>query len=80
MTLRESQILYTPILLTNFGAAKEAVENGKQGIICDNNKEAFYNMIKSVLDKPICLSIYREYLKKNQISNEVALHQFDSLL
>lgn len=80
MTIKESQILNTPTLVTNFGAAKESIENGKQGLICDKNDEGFYDMIKVVLDYPGKLNAFRNYLKNNRVTNELALFQFDSIL
>lgn len=76
MTIKEAQILNCPTLVTHFGPADEAVENGKQGIICDNSTEGVYTMIKSVLKKPTVLKEYRSYLLCHPVTNEIALNQF----
>lgn len=76
MTNKEAQILETPTLITRYGAAEEAVENGKQGLICDNSTEGVYTMMKQVLEHPEELSAYRKYLRENPVTNEVAIAQF----
>lgn len=76
MTIKEAQILDCPTLVTNFGPAHEAVEDGKQGLICDNSTEGVYNMIKAVLQKPETLNEYRLYLKEHPVNNDLALNQF----
>lgn len=80
MTVKESQILNTPTLATNFGAANENIESEKQGLICEKTDEGFYNMIKTILDHPQKLKEYRDYLICNQVTNDTALDQFDSIL
>lgn len=79
MTIKEAQILGCPTLVTNFGPAHEAVEDGKQGQICDNSTEGVYNMIKGVLQKPEILNEYRLYLKKHPVNNDLALNQFSDV-
>lgn len=76
MTNKEAQVLETPTLITRYGAASEAVEDGKQGIICDNSTKGVYNMIKHILQHPEELEIYRKYLHEHPINNNLALRQF----
>lgn len=79
MTIRESLILGTPTFVTNFGAAIEAVENGKQGEICENSTDGVYKMIKSILLAPDKIDKYRKYISQNPIDNAKALEQFDKI-
>ena len=76
MTIKEAQILGCPTLVTNFGPAHEAVEDGKQGFICDNSTEGVYNMIKEVLQHQETLNEYRIYLKEHPVNNDLAINQF----
>lgn len=80
MTIKESQILNTPTLVTNFGAAKESIEIDKQGLICEKTDVGFYDMIKSILDNPTKLKEYKKHLINNKITNDLALKQFNSLV
>lgn len=76
MTNKEAQILGVPTLITNYSAAKEVVDVGKQGDICENSSEGVYQMIKHILQHTEDLKVYREYLKEHPITNELALQQF----
>lgn len=79
MTVREALILGTPAFITNYGAAIEVVENGKQGEICKNSTDGVYKMIRSVLQAPNKINRYREYILHNPIDNTKALGQFDDI-
>lgn len=76
MTIKEAQILGTPALVTNFGAAYETVADKKNGLICDNSSEGVYNLVREILSKPDLLKQYRQYLQSNPVTNDVALDQF----
>ena len=75
MTIKEAQILGTPTLITNFGAAPEVVKDGLHGSICENSTQGVYSMIKDILQKPEQLENYRQYLQENPVNNELALSQ-----
>lgn len=79
MTVREAEIIGTPILTTNFGSAHEAVVDKYQGMICENSTEGVYVMIKSILDTPNELKKFREYLSNNPVTNCIALSQFEAV-
>lgn len=79
MTIREAEIIGTPILTTNFGSAHEAVIDNSQGLICENSSDGVYKMIKSVLDKPEVLLKFRDFLTNNPVSNKTALSQFEAV-
>ena len=80
MTVKESQILGTPTIVTNYDSAKEAVNDGYEGIICPNSTEGVYFAIKSILDNPKQLKLYADYLSQNPITNDLALEQFDEVI
>ena len=77
MTIKESQIVETPTFVTNFGSAKEAVERGKQGDICENSLDGVYRMIKFLVQNPGEILRYRNYLTEHPVDNALALSQFD---
>lgn len=76
MTNKEAQVLGVPTLITNYSAAKEVVEVGKQGYICENSSEGVYQMVKHVLQHTGELDVYRKYLKEHPVTNELAIKQF----
>lgn len=80
MTVKESQILGIPTIITNYDAAKEAVTNGCEGIICDKSTKGVHKAIKAILDNPELLQSFRNYLKNNPVSNNIALAQFDEVI
>lgn len=80
MTVREAQILDCPTLTTSFGAASEAIDEFKNGEICENSEEGVYKMIRSILDNPEKLTGYRDYLIKNSFTNEKSLLQLKNIL
>lgn len=77
MTIKEAQILGTPTFVTNFGPAHEAVEDGMQGEICDNNTKGVYKMVKRLLQDPNRIEVYNDYLSKNPVTNAIAIEQFN---
>lgn len=79
MTVKEAQILETPTFITNYIAASEVVENGVQGEICENSTEGLYKMIKSVINNPQKLEVYRQNLINSPVNNNLALEQFNNI-
>ena len=79
MTIRESEIIGTPVLTTNFGSAHEAVIDNQQGLICENSSDGVYKMIKSILDNPKMLVKFRENIVNNPVSNKTAILQFEAV-
>ena len=80
MVVKEAQVLGTPTVITNYDAAYEAMKNGCEGLICDNSTKGVYTAIKSILDNPEQLKIYRKYLEDNPVNNNVALKQFEEVI
>ena len=46
----EATAMQLPVLTTNTTSAKELIERYKHGIVCDNDEESIYNMLKLSLD------------------------------
>lgn len=76
MTIKESQILGTPTFSTRFGSAEEAIIIDRQGDVCENSAEGLYRMVKRILDEPSVIEVYKDYLSKYPITNDIAVRQF----
>jgi glycosyltransferase involved in cell wall biosynthesis len=80
MVLQESIILNSPIIVTNYPSASEAVNNNFNGFLVDLSYEAIgdklIEMIQNI-DKPQML---RDYISKNPFTNSKAISQFYNLL
>ncbi|MCS2892498.1 glycosyltransferase [Parabacteroides faecis] len=72
----EAQILNTPALVTDYGAAAEVVVNDINGIICENSVDGVVEMIERILIEPELLSKFRQYFIDNPVNNNLALQQF----
>lgn len=79
MTIKEAQILRCPTFVTGFGAAEEVVDNYVNGEICDNSTEGLFEMIKGILENTDKLKQYRNNLRKQPITNDIAVNQFEEL-
>lgn len=77
MTVKEAQILGVPTFVTNYIASDEVVENGVQGIICNNSVDGIYETVKNAILNPDSLKIFKDNLKSHPVSNEIALRQFE---
>lgn len=80
VTIKEAEILACPILTTRFGSADEAVDDGNQGLICDNSTEGVYEMMKGIINEPRRLSFFKSYLLKNPVDNRLGLEQFNNVV
>lgn len=67
LVVAESLILETPILTTKCTGPNELLNYGEFGIIVDNSLEGIYKGLKTILDNPDILNVYREkqYLRKS---------------
>ena len=50
ITIREAQILKTPVVVTNFDCANETIKNGYNGIIVEKNEESLFNAIVLMME------------------------------
>ncbi len=65
-TVIESIILNTPILTTNCAGMTEIFGQYKCGIICENNEQAVYAMIKDVLINSESLNYFKQEIEKRK--------------
>lgn len=80
MVFHEAKCLSVPIVTTDTTSAKEMVAEGKEGFICKNSEYGIYETLKTLLDNPRRMHTCKEYLVKQQYTNEKALLQFHSLI
>lgn len=55
----EALILGVPVITTNVSGMQEMLENGKYGIITDNDDEALYEGIKYLIDNPKKFKLFK---------------------
>lgn len=71
----ESMCCGVPVLAPQLGGVQEIFGTHKCGVICDNNEEDIYHMIKDVLNNPSQLSVYSieavKQSRKFDLSNQV---------
>ncbi|MHC1721044.1 MAG: glycosyltransferase [Clostridiaceae bacterium] len=76
MVLTESMIAGTPVIVTGYREAAEFVKDNLNGTITDNSTEGVYAAVKDVLLNKDNLIPFREYITKQDFSNDVAVEQF----
>ena len=81
MVLSESLILDTPVITTDFPAAKEFVKQQKNGIITENSTESLFNALEHVFKNEKLLTVFKENCQQNKIKqSDKALNEFYTLL
>ncbi|HLW31037.1 MAG TPA: glycosyltransferase [Aequorivita sp.] len=82
MVLSEALIVGTPVITTDFPAAKEFVIEGKNGKITARNTQALFEAVESVLRKPEDLKLFREQIQGSHLENmaESSLREFKDML
>ena len=80
MTIYESLVIGTPVLVTRYEAADEQIKNGYNGIIADNSEEGLFIALRNLLNQPQLLKQMKENLINERINNDRALAQFHSLI
>ena len=77
MTVIESQIVGTPIVVAKYDGVEEAVQMYKSGLIAEQTIESMTDMIAMCIqNKDGILDIMRSNLKKKCFDNENAYWQF----
>ena len=80
VTVREAQMLYKPVIITNYNTATDQVQSGVDGIICELDNEAIANAIIDLAnDKDLYKSITR-YLHYHDYGNEQEVNKIYQLL
>lgn len=80
MVIGESLILGTPVLTTNFAAAVEQINDGRNGIIVGMTEYEIYSGICSVLNHCVRIAEMRSFLAENPYSNVLASQQLRGIL
>ena len=80
MVLKEAFICGTAVITTNFEAAKEVVDDGKNGFIVEKSAEAIAYKIIELIKKPDILQKLNEYISNHPYTNDTAMKQFYELL
>lgn len=76
MVLQESIILNTPLIVTNYPSANEAVVNNLNGFLVDLSYEAIGEKLIEVIQKEDILKVLCDYISKNPFTNKKAISQF----
>ena len=78
LAIAEAMILGLPIISTRCTGPNELLDNGRYGILCENNESAIYNSLKSILDNRSLLDKYSELsrercriFQKEKIINQI---------
>ena len=64
LVIAESICIGTPVITTNCSGPNELLENGKYGMLVENNDESLYLGIKEILKNPKVLDVYRKSMDK----------------
>ncbi|WP_373472216.1 glycosyltransferase [Carnobacterium alterfunditum] len=80
MVSKESMIVGTPVICTQFPSANEVVDHQKNGLITGFDTIDIFKAIKECMVDPNLLNSLSNYLKSNEVTNEKALAQFDSIV
>lgn len=79
MTMCEALIVGTPVLATCFKASEEVVTDGRNGMLCANSSDGVYCAVKKIIENPELLKEWKRYVLNNPVTNDEALHQFESI-
>lgn len=80
MVSKESMIVGTPVICTQFPSANEVVDHQKNGLITGFKAADIFMAIKECMVEPSLLNNLSNYLKDNEVTNEKALDQFDNIV
>ena len=69
VSVDEALILHTPCLLTNYNSAKEQVENGVTGWITEDDEDALFEQLRTLLEHPELLKEARKKLSQRKFSS-----------
>jgi len=66
LVICEAMVLKKAILSTNVTGPRELLEDGKYGLLVDNNDDAIYIGLKELLKNPMLINHYQNVLSNNQ--------------
>ena len=80
MTINEAMIFNKPVVTTNFPAAYEKIEDGRNGFICKMNAQNIADKVEQLLnDKALCQKM-SDYTCHNQSKWKSDIQQFYDML
>lgn len=80
VTVREAQILYKPVVITNYPTAKSQVVNGVDGVIVSLDGQEIAKGMASVIKDTVFRSMITEYLQTHDYGNEAEVEKIYTLL
>lgn len=80
MTVIESLIVGTPMILTSYPGAEEAIQDGVNGFIVEQDDKALFEKIRQCILDIEKIEILKKSIFKKTISNDQAVNQFMSLI
>ncbi|WP_164905226.1 glycosyltransferase [Aequorivita ciconiae] len=82
MVLSEALIVGTPVITTDFPAAKEFVIDGVNGKITGRNTESLFKAVEEVLKNPSILKSFQEQIQGSRLEEmaETSIREFKEML
>src|SRR5690606_13772554 len=82
MVISEALIVGTPVITTDFPAAREFVVDGINGKITARNTESLFEAVASTLNNPNILKSFREQIRDSKLDKmaERSLQEFKAML
>ena len=79
MVITESFIMGVVPLVTEYTSAHEQIRDGVDGLVCENNEDALYEMLKKVIKNPDILNELKNNILNTDYGNEKEIIVFDRL-
>lgn len=80
VTVREAQILYKPVVVTNYPTAKDQIRNGLDGIICKLNNKDIADAIYDLSSHKNIREQLSAYLREHNYGNETEVEKIYDLI
>ena len=80
VTVREAQILYKPVVITNYNTASSQVHSGVDGVICPLDNQAIANAIFELANDHDLYQSIVQYLRTHDYGNEQEVNKIYQLL
>lgn len=80
ITIQEALVLNTPIVASDINAHREALLDGKLGVIAPLEAEKFADAIMALAESPQAITQLKEAMKNRVSRNQIAKERIDQLL
>lgn len=80
VTVREAQMLYKPVVITNYNTAANQVQSRMDGIICELNNQAIADAIADLANNKDLYQSIADYLHTHDYGNEQEVNKIYQLL